>query len=721
MSFDNTKHDVEINGLGYRIDHYQKSEQAPFIPRFGAGDTEESQFDLLRSRTMKGFEAGILQREWRADNQMHSLEGLFPKFGDRALYPIDNDTATSYTPSASWIVKQTAQCQLGTAIFYSFEILSGGTVGAGQIQSRDDAGTLYSHNMPTTLSNGTYRIKDMVAWGNMIWITATNTAGTAGALYNATYTAGAVLTFSELTLGDTATYFEKMTVFKGQLYGTSANPANHSFLRYTGSNTSRSFVALATVPAQTPSTYGELFVYNNRIYLTRNDGMFAWDGTALVTVDDLTSNVNDKNYRFPTVYKGYLYYWMPDGFYRFNGSMIEKLYDVGEVGFPSGMTSGNGKLWFGVNNSLASGYPRLAAQSGSDFEGTTSEDSWIFVFDGKGMFCWTRFSTRTRAGTPAFTGEGDIGSMIWAYNKLYVFFYAHPTKYLYWRIDANEFLNTDDTSRIRFRTPIFDAGYPMVYKNLDHIEVLLDGDLPSDQTLSLYYRTTGFDGSSNWVSLGDIKTQTETKRQVWKATSAFADGVDFKRIQLRLSSDAMSYQTGIAKFIVRYTLTPEFKWQWNLSVLSGGDESLAPLLLADGTEESTPARQLRGNIYWARDERTPIKFLDIDKLDLNEALDASETDVTLNSTYLLKGSDGFIQIDDEIMYWYGIASNTLTVVRGVLGTTAATHADNSKVFIVYRTVIRNIQSERIKIRDSEIPQTEDKSRDSIMNIVLQEI
>jgi hypothetical protein len=34
------------------------------------------------------------------------------------------------------------------------------------------------------------------------------------------------------------------------------------------------------------------------------------------------------------VLKGYLYYFMPDGYYRFNGSLIEKLYDVSEVGFP---------------------------------------------------------------------------------------------------------------------------------------------------------------------------------------------------------------------------------------------------------------------------------------------------------------------------------------------------------------------------------------------------
>lgn len=58
--------------------------------------------------------------------------------------------------------------------------------------------------------------------------------------------------------------------------------------------------------------------------------------------------------------------------------------------------------------------------------------------------------------------------------------------------------------------------------------------------------------------------------------------------------------------------------------------------------------------------------------DLNEALDASETAVDVDDgTQWLAGD--IAQVDDEKMLVTGIASNTLTVIRGVLNTTATTH------------------------------------------------
>jgi hypothetical protein len=65
-----------------------------------------------------------------------------------------------------------------------------------------------------------------------------------------------------------------------------------------------------------------------------------------------------------------------------------------------------------------------------------------------------------------------------------------------------------------------------------------------------------------------------------------------------------------------------------------------------------------------------------------EALDATETAIDVDS-----GADfevlQTILVDSEQMYIESITSNTLTVVRGVNGTTAATHADDA-VVDVYR-------------------------------------
>ena len=67
---------------------------------------------------------------------------------------------------------------------------------------------------------------------------------------------------------------------------------------------------------------------------------------------------------------------------------------------------------------------------------------------------------------------------------------------------------------------------------------------------------------------------------------------------------------------------------------------------------------------------------------LAEALDATETAVDVDD-----GTDfevlQTILVDSEQMYITAIATNTLTVIRGVNGTTAATHSDNA-VIDVYR-------------------------------------
>ena len=114
-------------------------------------------------------------------------------------------------------------------------------------------------------------------------------------------------------------------------------------------------------------------------------------------------------------------------------------------------------------------------------------------------------------------------------------------------------------------------------------------------------------------------------------------------------------------------------------------------------------------------------MIDQDQLDLNGAINAAVTTVVLNSTALLKGSSGFVQIDDEIMYWSAKTTTNLTVIRGVLGSTAASHADNAKVFIVYRVLITQMNPERIVSPDNAIDQQESKSRATEITLQVREV
>ncbi|KKL23076.1 hypothetical protein LCGC14_2429020, partial [marine sediment metagenome] len=64
-----------------------------------------------------------------------------------------------------------------------------------------------------------------------------------------------------------------------------------------------------------------------------------------------------------------------------------------------------------------------------------------------------------------------------------------------------------------------------------------------------------------------------------------------------------------------------------------------------------------------------------------EPLDATETDVDVDTGTDFTVNDG-IQVDSEIMRVTVIVSNTLTVVRGIQGTTAATHDTATDVYLV---------------------------------------
>ena len=64
---------------------------------------------------------------------------------------------------------------------------------------------------------------------------------------------------------------------------------------------------------------------------------------------------------------------------------------------------------------------------------------------------------------------------------------------------------------------------------------------------------------------------------------------------------------------------------------------------------------------------------------LNEALDDSETAVDVDDGTVFAAGD-FIKVDDEIMQIVSISTHTLTVIRGAMSTTVATHDNNDPLY-----------------------------------------
>lgn len=703
MSFDNSKYDLELNSVGYRVAMYRKSEASTFIPRLGAGTQSDSEFDLLKSRSIASFAGGGLQRQWKNDDAAFGLENLMTLFDDGVAYPVKMvETMTDIMGKAkvtAWVLSSD----------YAFLAVQGfsGSIGITRI---DKTGAKVFLTLPASLSSGPSYIPSMAIWNNQLWITKhiTNSIW---------YMPLSSTTPIEITGGDGS--LRLLAVYQGNLYGTNSGSAdyNSAIYKYTGSTSSRGVSMVGATGLLKPSDTANLFLFNGRIHLTRSEGMYAYDGIRLAPVDDTIRNVDDRNFYLPTVLRGHCYYFMADGFYRYNGSMIEKLYDVGEVGFPVSACAGKNRIWLLYKNSAFSGSSRYDKSMGYDYASGNSIDGRIAVFDGKAMFTYSRTTLIDKGGQTDFAGQGENHTIMWFNDRIYAFTnmeFAGPGKYF--TQSTNEAANTG-TTNWRIVTSIFDADFPMIDKNLENLELVLDGDPAADETVAIEYRTAGFAGSTGWTPLGSFKTQTKLKELVSRVVLG---GLTFRKIQFRLSgTTTLGY--GIAKFIIRYTLSPDFKWQWDVTLNAFGDSKLEPLLLKDGSADTQSVSLLRGTVYAARASDAPVLFVDMDQLDLAGAHTSGVQTITLNDTALLKPT-GYIKIDDELIYYTAKTATTLTgCERGVLGTAAAAHSDNAAVFPAYRVIVRSLKNEIIEPDDSGNDLAENVSLPSQIQLTLQEV
>lgn len=718
MAFDNTKYDIELNSVGYRINGYRKTEFSPFIPRFSSGDQPDSEFDLLRAKTVKGFSGGILQRNWEDDTSVFATEGLYPVYDDGTLYPV-----SALSTVSGWLGKSQVTAHVRTKDYFFYATQSYNTP-TNNIYRVDSSGTITALTLPASISTpggALEKVSSMVVWNGFLMVAMTD--GSVLGQMNIQSTT----TVTDITSGSTIDPY-LLTVWNGQLYMTNATTnAIHSVLyRYTGTTSSKSWVEVGRVPSYITSFAigdsreysSKLFVFNNRIMMTRLDGLWAYDGIRVYPFEDLIGNEDYRNYSHACVLKGYLYYFMPDGFYRTNGTLIEKLYDVSECGFPVDAITAKNRIWILYSNSgYSANVSRYDKSMGYDYSSSNDIAGRVAVFDGKSMYTYGRSTIFVKnPATIDFAGQSEVHRIWFCNNKIHIGRYYDKNGTGHDEVSVDELSNTGNKSWSMV-TSIYDGDFPMIDKNLDSLEYTFDGTVSADQDITLEYRTAGFDGSTGWTSLGTIKTQTRVKEYIFRATPG---GITFRKIQFRMSAtSAASY--GLAKFIMRFNLSPDMKWQWEFVAKCYGDSATEPLLLRDMTVSTQAVQLLRGNIYSARMSDVPVKFVDLDSLDLDGAHNNSTTTLTLLHTGLLKES-GFVQVDDEIIYYTGKTSTTLTgCIRASLGTSAASHSSGAKVFPVYRVFIRQIRNERIEITDNDPDSTSGKARASDISLLLQEV
>lgn len=152
-----------------------------------------------------------------------------------------------------------------------------------------------------------------------------------------------------------------------------------------------------------------------------------------------------------------------------------------------------------------------------------------------------------------------------------------------------------------YQSSYFDANLPSIPKLYNSITIRHDA-LVSGQSVSVYYK---FKESGNWVQLtSGVDNSVGSEEQ----TLTFATGITSKKITLKVELNGGGTNTPtLTEVVMKYTLYPALKWQWTMRL-----KAKKNLVLADGTQESRTASQVRSHLEALMGTEQLYNFVDID-------------------------------------------------------------------------------------------------------------
>jgi hypothetical protein len=215
-------------------------------------------------------------------------------------------------------------------------------------------------------------------------------------------------------------------------------------------------------------------------------------------------------------------------------------------------------------------------------------------------------------------------------------------------------------------------------------------NLASGDVIDIYVR---FYNGKTWSSYSDLGAITSTTNNYIDLadTAVVGSGKTFQ-VKVELTR-ATGSSAGIRDVSFRYVITPDVRWRWVLQLLTHNED------LDDNT---TSPNVYRKAVEDALESNDTVDMLDVHWTLLNEALDASETGITVNDSTLFQIGDTLL-IDNEKMLVTAndTLTNTLTVIRGHRNTTEATHADNTRVYNCYEVYVTRLINEVLVPRDEQ--------------------
>ena len=214
--------------------------------------------------------------------------------------------------------------------------------------------------------------------------------------------------------------------------------------------------------------------------------------------------------------------------------------------------------------------------------GTNETNVGVWKFDRRGMSLAhtisgvTGYRCFTIVNGTLFVGTGDDG-------------------YVY-KLNENAYASSG-----WYQSSYFDANLPNYDKLYNQVVVKHD-PLTEGQSVVVKYK---FKEADSWTTLGTSNTVGAIEK-----TLSFAAGTSSKKISLRveLATTNTSTTPTLTEVVMRYSLYPTRKWQWNMRL-----KLKENIFLLDGTQETRTAAQMRTALENLLSTQSLYTFVDIDE------------------------------------------------------------------------------------------------------------
>lgn len=618
MDTDETQQ-VFIDHAGYPVRTYYRGVTDDLVARFGSPEHGESNLDLAKVASQKGWRGGMFQKKFDDPEMAEYIRGAHHNPLDSALYMVPAmDTLVGSQQMDQEGV--TASCVANGNIYIAYRAAlpnSGNRLLKIDVSSR----AVTSITLPTKVQNSLCPITTMDAGVGFLWV--------AGKMGNPT----ASFPIHRMNLSNQAfteipnTSVRKLRFWRDKLYTIGLSDL-YSLTNLTGAADKVKSTKIKTVGVTEPDldeNVHDLFDFNGALYIAKTDGLYRYDGVDVYPVFDYRSSIEYENFRFGAVFNGRYYFTLGDRkLYQFDGTNLELIQDFSDSYFITGLSSAPDRLFINAvyNKRSATIFPSEAFKENVELENYTYA---LIQYNGIAF---------SEYATDLYTGGGKVGgfdlpvehtlisaggTFWWVVPDMYFNSSLEPRSYgfkVYYAKRANDFNTAKLKAGHRFEvySSEIDNDYPSVDKVLLGVQIDYRGFDFSKVNLTLEVATRQGGGSySEWVkvwdsdqadSIPDVNDYYLHEQVVGELET---EPLIYKQIKYRLVGEVLPVPGALAtvprvrSVTLRYSLQPRPRLQWGLG-----------LAIVSSEYDPYIANRKRQWLYNAYRNKKPVLFFDAD-------------------------------------------------------------------------------------------------------------